>query len=57
MKDVIKAKEEGVKGDGELTYSRLQEQEGFGICLKNEEEGRFDIPASNQDFGVNRLVV
>lgn len=34
MKDVIKAKEEGVQGDGELTYSRLQEQEGFGIHLK-----------------------
>lgn len=33
-KDVIKAEEEGVKEDGKLTYSRLQEWEAderFGI--------------------------
>lgn len=41
MKDVIKAEEEGVKEEGVLTYSRLQEWRG--ICPKSEAEGRFGI--------------
>ena len=44
-KDVIKAGEEGVREDGKLTYSRLQEWERLGICLKSEAEGRFGIQA------------
>lgn len=41
MKDVIKAEEEGVKEDGELTYSRLQEHQG--VCPNCEAEGRFGV--------------
>ena len=51
---VIKAKEGGVKDDGKLTYSRLQEWEGVGISLKSEAEGSSGIQAQcfNQELTV-----
>lgn len=49
MKDVIKAEEEGVKEDGELTCSRLQE--GFVVCLESGE-GVSGPAAPNQELMV-----
>lgn len=50
MKDLIKA-EEGVKENGELTYSRLQEREGFVLKVK-KRGGLVFRPASNQELMV-----
>ena len=56
MKDVIKAKEEGVKENGKLTYSRLHRNERVVVfvCNVRQKEGFvFRHAASNQEQGVN----